>query len=424
MQQALSSVGLMLILCSIYAFSKSTPFPSVYTLVPTVGAALIILFATSNTIVGAFLGSGTLVGIGVISYSAYLWHQPLFAFTRHVLFSSEPSPVLLLGLSPFALLFAYFSWRFVEQPFRTNIRTSSKTTLLIAGFFTAVFIIIGVVGHISHGFIGRYTSQEQELLLSTEQTNVNKIMNAHGLNKCFLLQGTLADLYDEKCLNTSSRNPRVVIFGDSHAAHLSSGVRYHFGRAGFGVDQWTMPGCSTFFLPDSKDIPCRKMFDEFILKVIPTLTSSDIIIISANWSLAPTIISDAKFVEALENGFQRLYITSAKIIVVGPSPAFSKAPQSIVVRQKISVQETIYLQEGNKLVHLNALVEGVSSKFDQIYISPLRGMCKNDNIRMCIVKKDGLFLYLDHGHLSEFGSVYLIGEMWDQLIKEKYLSKY
>ena len=79
-QQVGSFIGLSMLIYPIIWFNKYTPFPSLYTLVPTIGTALIILFTTQKTIVGKLLGSKLFVGIGLISYSAYLWHQPLLAF--------------------------------------------------------------------------------------------------------------------------------------------------------------------------------------------------------------------------------------------------------------------------------------------------------------------------------------------------------
>ncbi len=107
-----SLLGLLMIAYGVVAFDKATPYPSLYALAPTLGTALIILFATPQTEVGKLLGSKLLVGVGLVSYSAYLWHQPLFAFARHISMS-EPGGVTLSGLAVLSFLLAYVSWRFV-----------------------------------------------------------------------------------------------------------------------------------------------------------------------------------------------------------------------------------------------------------------------------------------------------------------------
>ena len=96
--ELLSWLGLALIGYAAFFFDGSTPFPSVYTLVPTIGTALVIIFSSKDTVSGKLLGSKIFVGIGLISYSAYLWHQPLFAFARHRSLQ-EPGFLLLAALS-------------------------------------------------------------------------------------------------------------------------------------------------------------------------------------------------------------------------------------------------------------------------------------------------------------------------------------
>lgn len=142
---AASILGILLILYAIFQFDDKTPFPSLYALVPTLGTLLIILFATPQTIPGRVLGSRAFVGIGLVSYSAYLWHQPIFAFARHRSLD-EPSVQTFVSLSALILLLAYLSWRYVEKPFR-NARTVSRHGVFafaIAG--SALFLALVYTG--------------------------------------------------------------------------------------------------------------------------------------------------------------------------------------------------------------------------------------------------------------------------------------
>ncbi len=70
-------IGLILIIGSIFIFDELTPFPSYYALAPVLGVMLIILFARSGTFVASLLSNKIIVQIGLISYSTYLWHQPI-----------------------------------------------------------------------------------------------------------------------------------------------------------------------------------------------------------------------------------------------------------------------------------------------------------------------------------------------------------
>ncbi len=96
-----SILGLLFIGYSILVFTSNTPFPGFYALIPTFGALLIIVFATEQTFIGRLLGFKPIVSIGILSYGAYLWHQPLFAFWKllNANDSSKFSMVLLILLS-------------------------------------------------------------------------------------------------------------------------------------------------------------------------------------------------------------------------------------------------------------------------------------------------------------------------------------
>lgn len=112
---ALAALGIFGIAASAALMNARTPFPSLLALPTVAGTALIVLFCGPR--VRAALSVRPLVAIGLISYSAYLIHQPLFAFARVI--SLDPPPVpLMAGLAAASLPLGWLSWRLVEQPFR------------------------------------------------------------------------------------------------------------------------------------------------------------------------------------------------------------------------------------------------------------------------------------------------------------------
>lgn len=146
LNQILSLLGLGLVVYSIIAFDETTPFPSLYALVPTVGTGLLILSAVPNTFVYKLLSLKSLVGIGLISYSAYLWHQPMLALARHRLLG-EVSDFLLISLCGLSILIAWFSWRYVERPFRNKSQLSRRFIFHFSIISVAIFSGIGVYIH-------------------------------------------------------------------------------------------------------------------------------------------------------------------------------------------------------------------------------------------------------------------------------------
>ena len=94
----LSLLGLAAIIFAVFAYDDTTPFPSVYALVPVIGVVLLVLYGDRETLAAKILSTRVFVGIGLISYSAYLWHQPLFSFARIRLLEA-PSTYLMGFLS-------------------------------------------------------------------------------------------------------------------------------------------------------------------------------------------------------------------------------------------------------------------------------------------------------------------------------------
>jgi peptidoglycan/LPS O-acetylase OafA/YrhL len=209
-RQLLAFLGLAMIIFSIVGFGPGTRFPGASALVPTVGAALVIACATQHTLVGRLLGTRYLVGVGLISYSAYLWHQPIFAFVRYQSPNHLSTPVLY-ALILLTLGVAYLSWRFVEAPFRQKGRMTRKTIAIISLVGIVFFSAIAIISNAKQGFPERYPKEfssafDPPKVKEGKFCDFKKLDGFEGLDAC-----VFGDV---------GATSVVLLYGDSHASSL------------------------------------------------------------------------------------------------------------------------------------------------------------------------------------------------------------
>ncbi|MCK0206474.1 acyltransferase [Starkeya koreensis] len=215
--ELLAAIGLALIVFAIFAFDSGTPFPSFYALVPVVGASLIVLYAHKGTFTARLLSTPVLVGIGLISYSAYLWHQPLFAFAR-IRSMADPSPELMSGLAVLSLALAYLSWRYVEQPFRRGpipLLPSRQAVFRASTVAGVLFAAIGTYANVSKGIPSRLAAIEPG---SREERLMASARMPMGTGRCE--PGPRTNGAGALCavFEPANAERRILIVGDSHSS--------------------------------------------------------------------------------------------------------------------------------------------------------------------------------------------------------------
>ena len=212
----LSLLGLAAIIFTIFYYDETIPFPSIYSLLPIIGVLLIILYGDQKTFTSKLLGSKILVGIGLISYSAYLLHQPIFAFARIRLFE-EPDATKMLALSILSFLAATLSWHYIEKPFRSKQIINQKQ-LLFSSFF-AVLILCGI-GLLGHYQIFKVKNHEFRKYLTTIEAPT-KFIQPCGFKKSNL---------NNHCaiIGDVTKKPTSLILGDSHASALKASLAKSF----------------------------------------------------------------------------------------------------------------------------------------------------------------------------------------------------
>ncbi|MCK0171444.1 acyltransferase [Aliiroseovarius sp. S1123] len=216
---SLSFVGLSLVMLAIFGFNSYTPMPSVWTLVPVVGTALILGFAHKQTWTARLLSMPPLVGIGLISYSAYLWHQPVLAFAR-IRLITEPDGILLIGILVLTFFLAWLSWRFVEQPFRGSspLLEGGQSIGLATVATIAIVTLIGATLIIGDGLDGRRTPSGSNFSDFADFDDV--LAPNYGLHPdCDVGQFTLSP----NC--RTSDEPVLALWGDSFAMHLAQALQ-------------------------------------------------------------------------------------------------------------------------------------------------------------------------------------------------------
>lgn len=280
-RQILAIIGFGLIVYAIFTFDKNTKFPGFLALVPTVGAALIIVFSGPYTYVGRFLGSRYMVGVGLISYSAYLWHQPIFAFARY----RSPNHLdqwTLFGLVLLTSAFAYLSWRFVEKPFRQKTWLSRKVVCLLSIGGIAFFSAIAVITNAKQGFPDRFPKEfasafDPFKVKEGKFCSFQTTPQIKGLDFCEF--GDLAS------------KSTVILYGDSHASSLLGELNEEFKktktkglRVRLSKCDHTIPGmiagpATLSAIRSAED--CLKSFDELVNFV---KINVDAVIVSVRWT--------------------------------------------------------------------------------------------------------------------------------------------
>ncbi len=408
LHQILSLVGLGLIAFGVLTFSKETLFPGFSALIPTVGAGLIIVFALPGTLVGRLLINRALVGVGLVSYSAYLWHQPLLSFARHRSFTA-PNDVVIALIVVLTFGLAYLTWRFVERPFRQKDMVTKRLVWRFS-FASAVALVMCAVGLqlTTAGYQSRLHSDSEQL---------------YRLRTCFFdLQQNFETLVRNHCDSVQPSAIRIdggqthtskvyVLFGDSLAASLYPGFARVFGQN--AIIQFTGASCRA--IRTVNDGRCADFYDWFVDTYVPN-NHMDGIIVSSSWLKTYEKLGDKEFRAKLDALFEKL---KEKRVIVYSQPA----SLSLNIHRYVYKLENFGMEvpnnlemEADSLDAVNAALSEEASKFGFEFIDASQLFCSKDT---CTVAKEGVFYFWDTVHLTMPGSA-LLAEVTYSLLSRTY----
>ena len=242
------SLGFFFVIFAIIFGKEHFPHPSFYTLIPVTGVCLIIWFSNRDAIITKILSSKLLVGIGLISYSLYLWHYPIFSLLR--VSGNFPKDDIFKGICVIIILIllSTFSYFFIEKP----TRNKTHKFKYIISFILIIFSILVSANLIIIKTDG-YKNRLAEILQNIDSKKCDL-----NFETCFNL---LKDSNKEICpdvnnckFNTSSKK-KIYIVGDSHAQRLIPILKNEIVSRDYQFITSTRVGC--FFFPGFNKIETR-----------------------------------------------------------------------------------------------------------------------------------------------------------------------
>lgn len=246
MSDALSIVGLGAIAVAVVGFDHDMAFPGAAALVPTIGAALLIV--SGNGIVNRrLLSLRAVVFCGLISYSWYLWHWPMLSLAR-VAANRPLSHEMSFVIAALSFVPAVLSWRFVERPFRTSRATPAP---LLWGYAAAVmvFLLPPLLMLVSGGWPSRFATLVTHVEHAIVEEQTDPCLRAYSVSTLNLAPQCVPQAINGK------GSEGIALLGDSHAAALAPGVRALAQRQQLSVVELTKSSCPTLagvsrYMPD------------------------------------------------------------------------------------------------------------------------------------------------------------------------------
>ena len=252
-------------------YDESTLFPGPSAILPCLATMGLIYGTQSENVVTKLLSLKWMVGIGLISYSLYLWHWPIVVFTK-LSFESDPSPALSLALIALCFVLAYLSWKYVEQPFRKRIWCVSDKAFLCGGFaLGCLFVVSSLLIVRMHGMPGRFDKSLYDVVHATVSDRFQRSSSTAIQENGLPLAGP------------EGQHPQFVVWGDSHAAAISELINemaHEFGISGFVASRnATIP----FLKVGSGGRADQQQWNEAVYKVVKDHEIKNVILV-ARWS--------------------------------------------------------------------------------------------------------------------------------------------
>lgn len=395
-----AAAGMILLCLGFLLINSGRAFPGWWAILPTFGAGLVISAGPSGFISRRLLSHRWLVWFGLISFPLYLWHWPLLALLR-VSSGESPGRAARLAAIILAVGLSWLTYRLIERPIRFGGHAAQKITVLLIAV-----VAMGALGW--HCFINGGYSFRVPADVKAINEYAFDYQSVYRDGRCFLRQDQryeafrACEPYDVEAL----KKPYILLWGDSHAAHLYPGLQQRFGQR-FAVIQRTVSSCPPLIDVETPGIPyCREINGQVLSGA--ALHKPARVILAARWGS-----HDWRRLEATIKKLHALGIR--EIDLIGPVPKWKGTlPKQLAVYMRTNRGAGLpkRMSDGVDFSYrdIEPQLEAFAMKTGVRYISPGSFMC---DVEGCLVRTGNSVQTLtawDYDHLTSDGSRFLVSQ--------------
>jgi hypothetical protein len=231
-----AGVGAVAIVWSLAVVSQNDDVPGLAAVPVILGSAL-LLISGDKTFIGRFLSLKPLVAIGLVSYSAYLWHWPILAFLRYALIKMDVP--LMAGVMVLTFMMASLSYFFVEHPLR--VRKTSRKNIFV-WYFSVPVVMVATLAVVMIRLIEVKTPLLYDWHKYDEVAADTRAAFDYDFN-CQYNDFAVDAFTLGRCVFPENTQPTALLLGDSHAAHYLGMLRVFAQHYGISLRNATQSAC-------------------------------------------------------------------------------------------------------------------------------------------------------------------------------------
>ncbi len=409
-------LGISLIIFSIFFFTDEDLLPSFYSLIPLIGVCLIVWFSHKDEIVTKILSNKIFVFFGLISYSLYLFHYPIFAFSRALEIFNDYFKFIFIFLTIIVSIFSYY---FIERPFRSKNITSNKQ--LIIYIFISFIILFSYSFYIlkTDGIKSRYNLFN----------NPNYELNNNKLYKKNIIFETSYNYNDYDV------RKNVLIVGNSHAedllrilskTNLNKKIYFNLTSPEVRKNDYNYQISYFYkFLTEKKAIINSYDVDSFN-HLNKQFLKSDLIILSSQYT--------EDDLDVLDRVIKHLKFHNKKIIIFDNAlnqtifNKLNRLDNFVSLYKKFPdkeslkiIEETMYKDLKNKK-EVNLKIKRIAKENQIPFIERERIFCDKTKKRCPSITEDGYKIYYDYSHITLDATEFFSRKIENDKLFIKYLN--